>query len=150
MKYFSLFTGAGGFEQGLPEDWECIGFSEIDKYANAVLRYHYPNVINYGDITRIEWEKVPDFDLLVGGSPCQDLSLAGKRKGLEGKRSGLFFEYVKALERKKPDYFIWENVKGALSSNQGWDFAEVLDQAGSGEPSSLTKTILDKNYKVII
>ena len=128
MKVFSAFAGAGGFEQAMPQDWELIGMSEIDKYANMVLRYHYPKVKNYGDIQKIDWNQVPDFDILWGGSPCQDLSLAGKRKGLEGRRSGLFFEFARALKDKKPAYFIWENVKGALSSNQGWDFAEVLNQ----------------------
>lgn len=104
-----------------------IGFSEIDKYASAVLRYHWPNTKNYGDIKKINWSEVPDFDLLTGGSPCQDLSIAGKRKGLTGERSGLFYEYVRALQEKKPRYFIWENVKGALSSNGGRDFARVLN-----------------------
>lgn len=124
MRYFSTFTGAGGFEIALHEH-ECVGFSEIDKYASAVLKYHYSNIKNYGDIKAIDWSAVPDFDLLVGGSPCQDLSVAGKRKGLTGERSGLFAEFVRALQEKKPEYFIWENVKGALSSNNGWDFAAV-------------------------
>jgi len=131
MKYFSTFSGAGGFDLGI--DGQCVGFSEIDKYASAVLKYHYPETINYGDIKKINWSTVPDFDLLIGGSPCQDLSVAGKRKGLTGERSGLFAEFIRALQEKKPKYFIWENVKGALSSNQGWDFAEVqaeMEQAG--------------------
>lgn len=126
MKYFSLFTGVGGFEQAMPKDFECIGMSEIDHYASDVLRYHYPNIKNYGDIKNIEWDGVPDFDLLVGGSPCQDLSVAGTKKGLTGERSGLFTEYVRALKEKKPSYFIWENVKGALSSNGGRDFATIF------------------------
>lgn len=153
MKYFSTFSGAGGFELGIEyantahkHEWQCnhkqscdgskgkcecqlptcIGFSEIDKHASAVLRYRFPNIPNYGDISKVDWASVPDFDLLVGGSPCQDLSVAGKRAGLEGQRSGLFHEYVKALHIKKPQYFIWENVKGALSSNEGRDFAEVI------------------------
>ena len=131
MKYFSVFTGAGGFEQGMPSDWECVGMSEIDKYANMVLRYHYPNIKNYGDINAINWNEIPDFDILLGGSPCQDLSMAGKRKGLSGKRSGLFFAFTKALRSKVPDYFIWENVRGALSSSGGFDFAQVLNQFSS-------------------
>jgi len=110
--------------QGTPS---CIGFSEIDKYASSVLKYRFPNVPNYGDITKIDWSTVPDFDLLVGGSPCQDLSVAGKRAGLEGGRSGLFYDYLKALEVKKPQHFIWENVKGALSSNDGRDFAAIVN-----------------------
>jgi len=111
----------------------CIGFSEIDKYASQVLKYQFPNIKNYGDIKEINWNTVPDFDLLVGGSPCQDLSIAGKRAGLAGERSGLFDEYIRALKEKKPKYFIWENVKGALSSNGGWDFARVqIEMAEAG------------------
>jgi len=126
MKYFSAFTGVGGFDMGLPHDWKCVGHSEIDKYANMVLRYRFKDVKNYGNAEKIDWKEIPDFDLLVGGTPCQDLSISGKRAGLNGTRSRLFFEYVRALREKKPRYFIWENVKGALSSNRGWDFARVL------------------------
>jgi len=128
MKYFSTFSGVEGFGLGIEEalpDAVCIGFSEVDKYASSVLEFIYPSIRNYGDITKIDWATVPDFDLLVGGSPCQDLSIAGKRKGLAGGRSGLFHHYVRALKEKQPQYFIWENVKGALSSSDGWDFAEV-------------------------
>jgi DNA (cytosine-5)-methyltransferase 1 len=127
MRYFSSFTGAGGFDLAMPKDWECVGFSEIDKHASMVLKYRFPDVKNYGDINAINWNEIPNFDLLCGGTPCQDLSLAGKRKGLAGKRSGLFYKFVEALKAKKPEYFVWENVKGAISSNQGWDFAEVLN-----------------------
>jgi len=130
MRYFSLFTGVGGFELGIrtasPRS-KCVGMSEIDKYASAVLKRRFPETKNYGDITKIDWSAVPDFDLLVGGSPCQDLSIAGKRVGLEGERSGLFAEYVRTLHEKKPRHFIWENVKGALSSNGGRDFAVILN-----------------------
>jgi DNA (cytosine-5)-methyltransferase 1 len=103
----------------------CVGYSEIDKYAISVYDYQFPNTTNYGDITKIQWNTVPDFDLVVGGSPCQDLSVAGKQKGLSGARSGLFFEFVRCLKEKQPTNFIWENVKGALSSSSGWDFARV-------------------------
>jgi DNA (cytosine-5)-methyltransferase 1 len=126
VKYFSAFTGVGGFDMGLPPDWKCVGHSEIDKYANMVLRYRFKDVKNYGNAEKIDWKEIPDFDLLVGGTPCQDLSVSGKRAGLNGSRSRLFFEYVRALREKKPRYFIWEKVKGALSSNRGWDFARVL------------------------
>lgn len=125
---FSAFTGVGGFELGLPENWEVIGQSEVDKNANKVLRYRFPRVRNYGDIEKIDHREIPDFDVLVGGSPCQDLSLAGKRKGLVGSKSRLFYSYVNILKEKHPRYFIFENVAGLLSSNQGWDFAEVVNQ----------------------
>jgi DNA (cytosine-5)-methyltransferase 1 len=126
MKYFSAFTGVGGFDLGMPPDWECVGHSEINKYANMVLRYRFKGVKNYGDIQKIKWSEVPDFDMLVGGTPCQDLSVAGKRTGINGSRSRLFFEFIRALKEKKPKYFIWENVKGTISSQGGWDFAKVL------------------------
>lgn len=133
LRYFSTFSGAEGIGMGLPEDWECVGFSEFDKYASDVLRYHYPDIQNHGNIQLIDWTRVPDFDVLIGGSPCQDLSIAGKRAGLGGSRSSLFFEYVRALREKKPSYFLWENVKGALSSQDGWDLATVqIELAESG------------------
>jgi DNA-cytosine methyltransferase len=126
LRAFSLFSGVGGFEIGIQDSVETIGFSEIDKYASMVLRYKYPNITNYGDCTKINWSEVPDFDLLTGGSPCQDFSIAGKRAGIEGKRSGLVWEYIRCLEEKKPRYFIFENVKGLLSSGGGRHFATIL------------------------
>ena len=127
MRYFSTFTGVGGFDLGVPDDWECVGMSEIDKYANRVLGYRYRGVKNYGDIEKIDYEKLPDYDVQIGGSPCQDISVAGKRAGLAGLRSRLFFSYVALLKVKQPKYFIFENVKGLLSSNEGRDFAEVIN-----------------------
>lgn len=125
-----------------------VGFSEIDKYASAVLKYHWPNIKNYGDITKINWSEVPDFDLLTGGSPCQDLSIAGKRAGLDGARSGLFHEYMRAVKEKKPKYFIWENVKGALSSNKGFDFASVLNEMAEAGYSLWWQVLNAKDFGV--
>lgn len=125
MKVFSAFSGVEGFCQKF-KDAEFVGFSEIDKYANQVLKYHYPEVKNYGDISKIDYGQVPDFDLLTGGSPCQDFSIAGKRAGIVGQRSGLVWEYIRCLQEKQPRYFIWENVKGVMSSRGGWDFANIL------------------------
>src|SRR5262249_3340824 len=152
LRYFSVFSGAGGFELGieravsivnagpiaqLPHNSSltietarsaaahCVGFSEIDDCASAVLRYHFPEITNHGNVSQITWRDIPDFDLLVGGSPCQDFSLARleKRGGLDGSKSILAFDYTRALQEKKPAYFLWENVRGVLSSNGGWDFA---------------------------
>lgn len=147
MKYFSSFTGIGGFDLALRKfGFEAVGFSEIARHANAVLRYRFPNVPNFGDIRHIEWANVPDFDLLVGGTPCQDLSLARiGRKGLAGTESGLFFEFVRALKEKRPKYFLWENVAGALSSNGGWDFAVVLDSLAK-EGYGLWWQVLDAKW----
>lgn len=127
---------------------QTIGFSEIDKYASAVLKYHWPKIKNYGDITKIDWSEVPDFDLLTGGSPCQDLSIAGKRAGLEGARSGLFYEYMRAVKEKRPKYFIWENVKGALSSNKGFDFAAVLNEMAEAGYSLWWQVLNAKDFGV--
>lgn len=126
MRYFEMFAGVGGIGLGLPKDWECVGLSEWDKYASQVLKYHYPNTNNYGDCTKIKWEQISNFDLLTGGSPCQDFSIAGKRRGLAGTKSSLAWEFIRALRTKQPRYFLWENVKGVLSSRSGWDFANLL------------------------
>ena len=142
-------TFMSDFDEGLLAlESLTIGFSEIDKYASQVLKYHWPKVKNYGDITKIDWAKVPDFDLLTGGSPCQDLSIAGKRAGLSGQRSGLFYEYIRALTEKKPKYFIWENVKGALSSNEGRDFAEVLNEMAEAGYSLWWQVLNAKDFGV--
>ena len=143
MKYFSAFTGVGGFDLGVPSDWECVGMSEIDKYANMVLKYRFKDVKNYGDIEKINYEELPDFAVLIGGSPCQDISLAGKRAGLTGVRSRLFFSYVALLKVKQPDYFIFENVKGLLSSNEGRDFAEVINQFSEAGYDNVWWEVLD-------
>ena len=148
MKYFSVFSGVGGFENGIGDNGNCVGFSEIDKHASAVLRYRFPHVKNYGSITDIDWSTVPDFDLLVGGSPCQDFSIAGKRAGLIGARSGLAYEYIRALEEKRPAHFIWENVKGVLSSNRGWDFAAILNQMAEAGYSLWWQVLNAKDFGV--
>lgn len=127
MRYFSMFSGVEGFGLGI-ENGEPVGFSEIDKYASMVLKYHYPKVKNYGNCETIKWSEVPDFDLLTGGSPCQDFSIAGKRKGISGERSGLVWEYIRCLREKRPKYFIWENVKGVLSQNSGKDFECICEE----------------------
>jgi DNA (cytosine-5)-methyltransferase 1 len=125
MKYFSTFSGIGGFELAMPEDWECVGFSEIDKYAIQIYNKHF-NHKNYGDITKIATEDIPDFDLLVGGFPCQSFSIAGKRRGFADTRGTLFFELARILKDKRPKYFVFENVKGLLSHNGGLTFKTII------------------------
>jgi DNA (cytosine-5)-methyltransferase 1 len=134
MKHLDLFTGYGGFTiAAQKKNWETVGHSEIDKYANAVLEYNF-NIKNYGNVCDIDFRQFRgEIDIITGGTPCQDLSVAGKGKGLEGERSGLFFEFIRAVTESKATYFVWENVKGALWSNKGWDFARVqieMEQAG--------------------
>lgn len=104
----------------------CIGYSEIDKYAIATYQKHYPTHHNYGDITKINADELPNFDLLVGGFPCQAFSIAGKRKGFEDTRGTLFFEIARILKAKQPRLFCLENVKGLLSHNNGNTFRTIV------------------------
>lgn len=127
MKYFSTFSGIGGFELGTGKDHECVGFSEIDKYATQIYQKHFPNHKNYGDITKLNTADLPDFDLLVGGFPCQAFSVAGKRKGFEDTRGTLFFELARILRDKRPRYFVFENVKGLLSHDKGKTLQRIFE-----------------------
>ena len=129
MKYFDTFTGIGGFTLAIENNIkgaECVGFSEIDKYASSIYQKHYPNHKNYGDITKINTEELPDFDLLVGGFPCQAFSIAGKRKGFEDTRGTMFFELARILRDKQPRLFVFENVKGLLSHDKGNTFKTII------------------------
>jgi DNA (cytosine-5)-methyltransferase 1 len=111
----------------------CVGFSEIDKYATQIYQRHFPEHTNFGDITKIVAEELPDFDLLVGGFPCQAFSIAGKRGGFEDTRGTMFFELARILRAKQPRLFVFENVKGLLSHDGGKSFATIiqtLDELG--------------------
>ena len=136
MKFVSLFAGAGGFDLGLEAaGHECIGQCEIEPTARAVLERHWPHVPKHDDVTTIQHDTFPHPELVTFGSPCQDLSVAGKRAGMvDGEtRSGLFYEAVRyireiqeATDGLLPRCALWENVPGAYSSNGGEDFATVL------------------------
>jgi DNA (cytosine-5)-methyltransferase 1 len=111
--------------------WKPTAFSEIEKFPSQVLAHHYPNVPNLGDMTKYkEWEIDRTIGLLVGGTPCQSFSVAGLRKGLSDPRGNLALTYVGILDHFRPKWFIWENVPGVLSSNQGRDFASFLTALG--------------------
>jgi DNA (cytosine-5)-methyltransferase 1 len=140
--YGSLFAGVGGIDLGLDSvNLECLFQVEIDKNCQETLSYHWPNVPKYADIKDISGYDLPFVDIITFGSPCQDLSVAGKRAGLDGERSGLFYEATRIIKEMReksngqyPKWSIWENVTGALSSNGGADFGEVLhemDEAGA-------------------
>ena len=132
MRMFDAFSGYGGFTLAADAlGIETVAFSEVDRYANAVLAFRFPEVKNYGDIDSCRIEDLPDFDILSGGFPCQDLSVAGGRRGLGGRRSGLFFSWYEILKERTPSYFILENVTGMLSSKGGWDFATLLNEVAS-------------------
>ena len=129
MKYLSIFSGIGGFELGLQNskhDFECVGYSEIDKYARSIYEKHFPKHTYFGDATKIKTEDLPNFDFLVGGFPCQAFSLAGKRRGFDDTRGTLFFEIARILKDKKPRYFLLENVRGLLHHNKGETFKTIL------------------------
>ena len=111
----------------------CVGYSEIDKYAVQIYEKHFKGHKNYGDITKIDTRTIPDFDLFVGGFPCQAFSIAGKRRGFEDTRGTLFFEIARILKDKRPRYFVLENVKGLLSHDEGNTFKVIistLDELG--------------------
>jgi DNA (cytosine-5)-methyltransferase 1 len=107
--------------------WKPVGFSEIEKFPSQVLAHHYPDVTNFGDMTKYkEWQIDGTVGLLVGGTPCQSFSVAGLRKGLEDPRGNLALTYCGILDHFRPKWFVWENVPGVLSSNGGRDFGSFL------------------------
>jgi DNA (cytosine-5)-methyltransferase 1 len=106
--------------------WKPVAFSEIDAFPSALLAHHYPHVPNWGDMTKFkEW---PDarIDVLVGGTPCQSFSVAGLRKGLADPRGNLMLTYLAIADRYRPEWLVWENVPGVLSSGGGRDFGALL------------------------
>lgn len=126
MRYIDLFCGIGGFRTALDSlGHECVFSNDLDKYAASIYRYHW-NDITEGDIKEIETRDIPDFDLLCAGSPCQDFSVAGVGRGLEGTRGTLLYEVARILNNKRPRYFLFENVAGLLSNKSGETFQEVL------------------------
>jgi DNA (cytosine-5)-methyltransferase 1 len=146
MKVLSLFSGVGGFDMGLEAAGMTTVFQcEIDKHARSVLDYHWPDTPKWDDVSTLTGayilKQTGGVDVVAWGSPCQDLSIAGKRAGLTGERSGLFHHGIRIIKElrelsngKSPTWSIWENVTGALSSNRGADFGEVLyemDEAGA-------------------
>lgn len=111
----------------------CIGYSEIDKYAVQTYQKHYPDHKNHGDITKIQESALPDFDILVGGFPCQSFSVAGKRGGFADTRGTLFFDIARIVKAKQPRLLLLENVKGLLSHDKGRTFRVIisaLDELG--------------------
>lgn len=146
MKYVSLFSGIEAATVAWePLGWEPVCFAEFDEFPSAVLAERYPDVPNVGDVTKMNWKKYRNkVDLVVGGSPCQSFSIAGKREGLQGE-SGLMFEYIRAVREIRPRWFLWENVPGALSSENGEAFRQLLsemDKLGYG----LAWRILDAQF----
>lgn len=136
MTLGSLFDGIAGFplaarRQGIKTVW----VSEIEPDCIDIAKRHFPEALQLGNITQIDGAKIPVVDIISFGSPCQDLSVAGKQTGLDGSCSGLFMEAVRITREMRektngqyPKYIIWENVAGAFSSNKGEDFRRVLEE----------------------
>lgn len=129
LTHASFFSGAGGMDIGLERaGWQTVSFSEIEPYACAILAERWPDIPNLGDIAAVD--DVPPARLWTGGFPCQDLSVAGKRGGIDASRSGLAWAFLDLVERHRPEAFILENVPGLLSSNAGRDFGRLLREVG--------------------
>ncbi len=140
-KLGSLFDGIGGFplaasRYGIIPVWA----SEIEPFPIKVTEHHFPDMKHLGDITQINGGEIEPVDIITFGSPCQDLSVAGKREGLQGERSGLFMDAIRIIRQmrtatggKYPRFAVWENVPGAFSSNKGEDFRAVLEEIAEAE-----------------
>lgn len=132
MKYLSICSGIESVSvawDGL--GFECLGVSEIDDFRTAVLDYHYPDIHNFGDFTKIEKKDLPQQpDIIVGGTPCATFSVAGLREGIRSDRGNLALEFILLAERVKPKWILWENVPGVLSSNGGKDLGAFLGALG--------------------
>jgi len=133
MTGVSLFAGIGGFDLAMQRQGvRVVASVEIDKNCNKVLAQHFPNTKQFNDITEVKGSDLieagftPDRGIITGGFPCQDLSVAGKRAGLAGARSGLFWEAARIVEETQSNWFIIENVPGLLTSNSGADFGVVI------------------------
>jgi DNA (cytosine-5)-methyltransferase 1 len=130
INHLDLFSGIGGFHLGFERAGFKIKsyFSEIDKHAIAVYKHKFKDATYVGSVTDVYGGDLPRIDLITFGSPCQDFSLAGKRAGMGGDRSSLILEAIRLVRECRPRVFIWENVKGAFSSNAGEDFAAILQE----------------------
>lgn len=126
MKVLSLFSGIGGFDLGFERaGMEIVGMCEIDKHAQKILKRHFPNATLHTDVKEVHYER-GTVDVICGGFPCQDISVAGKRRGLDGERSGLWFEFARIIDEAQPKWVVIENVPGLFSSDNGRDLATII------------------------
>ena len=131
MKIGSLFSGYGGLDLAVMNtlDAQVVWHCEWEDAPSAILDKHWPGVPNYKDVSKVDWTQVEPVDILTGGFPCQDLSVAGKRAGIaEGTRSGLWMEFFKAIDVLRPRLVVIENVRGLLSAkaDSGMEFGDEL------------------------
>lgn len=156
LKVLSLFSGIGAPEKALSKlgiDYELINYCEIDKYASKSysIIHNVSEDLNLGDITKVEIEKLKDFDLITHGSPCQDFSMAGKQMGADegsNTRSSLMWNTVEIIKQKKPKYVVWENVKGVLTKKHKHNFDKYIDILNGLGYKSYYKILNSKNYGI--
>jgi len=140
MKIGSLFSGYGGLDLAVEEmfDAETVWHCEWEDAPSKVLAAHWPGVPNYRNVTEVDWSSVEPVDILTGGFPCQDVSLAGRRVGLQnGSRSGLWSEFAKAIDALRPEWVVIENVRGLTSAKAGSDLERCpwcMGEAGDEQP----------------
>lgn len=154
MKYGSLFTGVGGLDLGFDQaGYDCRWQVEWDKHCQQVLEHHWPHVPKHGDVQTVSGHDLEPVDIITFGSPCQDLSTAGRQAGLDGDRSSMFFEATRIFKEmldatggKFPRITIWENVLGALSSNKGDDFQTILETMDDIGAVAQWWNVLDAQY----
>ena len=158
LTFGSLFAGVGGADLGMEQaGFECVFQVEWDKHCQSILRRHWPDVPKWGDVCEVSGHDLPEADVIFFGSPCQDLSVAGKRAGLDGGRSSMFFEATRIIKEMRdasasrptgsvPRAVIWENVPGALSSNNGEDFHAVLEALGDIGAVDIQWSVLDAQH----
>jgi DNA (cytosine-5)-methyltransferase 1 len=146
FKLGSLFSGIGGFDVAFKRAGFSIPWmSEVDIKCQNILRKHFPESKIFGDIKLIKTSDLSPVDVVTFGSPCQDLSHAGKRLGISGSRSSLFFEAIRIINDINPNVIIWENVTGALTSNNGNDFLHVINKL-SQNGRNVSYRVLDSKY----
>ncbi|MCK4901407.1 MAG: DNA (cytosine-5-)-methyltransferase [Anaerolineales bacterium] len=127
MNFGSLFAGIGGFDLGLERSrLACAWQVEIDAKCGEVLTHHWPDVERYGDVHDVGRRNLESIDVICGGFPCQDLSVAGRRAGLAGERSGLWWQFLRVIKELEPKWAVIENVPGLLSSNGGRDMGTLV------------------------
>ena len=129
IRYISLFSGIEAATVAWHQlGWKPIAYAEIEPFPKAVLRQHYPEVPDLGDVTKVDWKQYHHAaDVVVGGSPCQAFSIAGLRKALDDPRGQLMLEYLRACAEIDPEWIVWENVPGVLSAEHGRAFQSLLE-----------------------
>lgn len=159
VTFGSLFSGAGGFDLGLERaTWNGIGMTckfqvEWDSHCQQVLQHHWSDVPKWEDVQQVNGAELPPVEVIAWGSPCQDLSNAGKRAGLDGDKSSMFFEGIRIIKEMReatngtyPIVSIWENVTGAITSNDGADFETVIREMGDTGCSHIEWRVLDAQW----